>query len=68
MYPAITERQGVCDGDPCLAGTRIMMSHFQKLVEMGWSHEKILVAYPHIDRGTFYEAMSRWMNTTNWRD
>ena len=43
------------------------MAHFQELVKMGWSYEKILNEYPHLDSGQFYEAMSLWMNATNWR-
>lgn len=65
---SITETPGVCGGEPCLAGTRISMRHLQSLVEMGWPYEKILSEYPHLDRRTFYDAMSRWMNATNWRD
>lgn len=65
---SITEIPGVCGGEPCLAGTRITMAHLQKLAEMGWDYEKILAAYPHVDRRIFHDAMSRWMNATNWRD
>lgn len=36
------------------------MSHFQKLMDMGWSHEKILEDYPHLDRDVFLDAMRRW--------
>lgn len=65
---SITETPGVCGGEPCLAGTRISMAHLQELVEMGWDYEKILSEYPHLDRRTFLDAMSRWMNATCWRD
>lgn len=44
------------------------MRHLQELTEMGWDYEKILSEYPHLDRHIFYDAMSRWMNATNWRD
>lgn len=65
---SITETPGVCGGEACLAGTRITMRHLQELTEMGWDYEKILSEYPHLDRHIFYDAMSRWMNATNWRD
>ncbi len=65
-YP-ISETPGVCGGEPCLAGHRITMRHFQKLVEMGWSYEKILKEYPHLDPEQFHEAMGLCMNATNWR-
>ncbi len=63
----ISETPGVCGGEPCLAGHRIRMVHFQRFVEMGWSYEKILREYPHLDPGQFHEAMGLWMNATNWR-
>ena len=66
---SIEETPGVCGGEPCLAGTRIPMSHLQKLVEMGWSYEKIFDAYPQLRTRMpeFYDAMGRWMNAANWR-
>lgn len=64
---SITETPGVCGGEPCLAGTRITMRHFQTLVEMGWSYEQILSEYPHLDPRVFHHALARWMNATNWR-
>lgn len=65
---SITETPGVCGGEPCLAGTRITMSHLQRLVELGWDYERILREYPHLDRQMFLDAMSLWINATDWRE
>jgi uncharacterized protein (DUF433 family) len=65
---SIEEKEGICGGQPVLAGTRIEMSHFQELVEAGWSYERILSEYPHLDRLMFLDAMGKWMHQTNWRD
>ena len=65
---SITETPGVCGGEPCLAGTRISMWHLQGLVELGWSYERLLSEYPHLNRWPLYDALGRWMSATNWRD
>ena len=66
--PCIEEREGVCGGEPVVTGTRISMYHLQGLVEMGWSYEKILTQYPHLDLWTLSGALSAWMNATDWRN
>ena len=66
--PAIDMKPGRCGGEPCLAGTRIAMSHLQGLVEMGWSYARICSEYPHVSRARMLEALCRWMHATNWRD
>ena len=64
----ISETPGVCGGKPCLTGHRITMAHFNALVDdLGWSYERILQEYPHVDATQFYEAMALWRNATNWR-
>jgi len=60
---------GRCGGEPCLAGTRIMMSHLERLVvRLGWSVERIWSAYPHVSIIQLQRVLGQWMNATNWRE
>ena len=66
LFELVTRTPGVCGGEPCLAGTRITMFHFEELLREGMNLDQIAAAYPHLDPGKLKRAMDRWFFFKNY--
>ena len=56
--PPIERVEGICGGEPVIAGTRITVSHIHNcFVKLMWDVNKILTEYPHLRRQDVMEAV-----------
>jgi uncharacterized protein (DUF433 family) len=57
--PKTVERvEGVCGGEPVIAGTRITVNHIhQCFTKLLWDVNKILSAYPHLAKQQVMDAV-----------
>ncbi|HFA49220.1 MAG TPA: DUF433 domain-containing protein [Bacteroidetes bacterium] len=53
----ITFNPNVMGGKPCLRGMRVTVGAIVGLVASGYSHEKILKAYPYLEKEDIVEAL-----------
>jgi len=58
MNEHIVIDHNVCHGQPCIKGTRIMVSNILNLLSNGASIEEVLDGYPQITREHVYAALS----------
>ncbi|MFH1146962.1 MAG: DUF433 domain-containing protein [Pseudomonadota bacterium] len=57
-HPYIERKEGVCGGEPVIAGTRISVSLITQLERHGHSVDEIVAMYPHINHAQVYDALS----------
>ena len=50
MDDRITVDVAICSGKPCIRGTRIMVKNVLGMLAGGYTIERILAAYPEIER------------------
>jgi len=56
--PYIEKRQGVCGGEPVIAGTRISVGLIVEMERAGHSADEMVALYPHITHAQIYDALS----------
>jgi uncharacterized protein (DUF433 family) len=54
----ITADPAVCDGKPCIKGTRIMVSVVLDNLAAGAPYEELLTSYPALDRNAIRAAIA----------
>ena len=54
----ITSTPGICEGKPCIAGTRIRVWDIAVLAQAGQSPDEILLAYPHLSLADVHAALA----------
>ncbi|MBM4065956.1 MAG: DUF433 domain-containing protein [Planctomycetes bacterium] len=57
-HPYIEKRQGVCGGEPVIAGTRISVCLIVEIEKAGHSADEMVALYPHITHAQIYDALS----------
>jgi len=57
-HPYIEKRQGVCGGEPVIAGTRISVGLIVEMERAGHSADEMVALYPHITHAQIYDALS----------
>lgn len=57
MDDRITVDPQVCNGKPCIRGTRIMVKNILGMIAGGYSVEKVLTAYPELTREDIAAAL-----------
>ncbi|MFW6151511.1 MAG: DUF433 domain-containing protein [Verrucomicrobiota bacterium] len=58
MIERIVIDPDVCHGQPCIRGTRVMVSNILNLLSNGAAIEEVLEAYPQLRREDIYAALS----------
>jgi uncharacterized protein (DUF433 family) len=58
MIERIVIDPDVCHGQPCIRGTRIMVSNILNLLSNGAAIGEVLEAYPQLRREDVYAALS----------
>lgn len=57
MKKGITIDPDICNGRPCVAGTRITVSTILDYLAAGDSHDDILAAYPSLQESDIIECL-----------
>jgi len=57
-FQRITFNPAVMGGKPCIRGMRITVGTIVGLVAAGYSPDKILVAYPYLEKEDIFAALS----------
>jgi uncharacterized protein (DUF433 family) len=58
-HPYVTQKKGVCDGKPVIAGTRIKVEQIVVEYErLGWSPDEVIQAHPHLTLAQIHDALS----------
>ena len=57
MEDRISVDPQVCSGKPCVRGTRIMVKNILGMIAGGYTIEKILEAYPELERADVEAAL-----------
>ena len=58
-HPYITQNPQICNGSPIIADTRMRVIDIAiKYERLGWSPDKIVDEYPHLDLVRIHDALS----------
>lgn len=58
VHPYIESVDGVCGGEPIIAGTRISVSLIADLHNKGAEADEVVARYPHLNHAQVYDTLS----------
>jgi uncharacterized protein (DUF433 family) len=61
-HPHVVRVEGVADGQPVIAGTRISVAFVAQLLRAGDTPADIIAGYPHLAPAAVYDAVSYYLD------